>query len=172
MTVNWLSNSNGSWQVFGNNSSVYNGTYHQIMSNASVNGQWWYWKVNVSDGSSYSESGVFSFYTGCESKIKNTGSTDISGYLLMQVHFYNETTESWVVVDDTINETTTRTINASAQLGLDTIFNDLVDTSNLSGFGNGTYRIYAAFWDPDGNVLVCDDETDLVATYEFTVTFE
>ena len=179
MNITWLSNSSGSWQTFGTNNSVGNGTYHQTMSNASVNGQWWYWKVNVSDGTGYTESSVYKFYTGCQSKIVNTGSTNIKGYLLIQVQFYNETSESWVVADDTINETSPRTFlwadpgGSPGQhiLALDTIFNGNVNTSDLSGFGNGTYRIYAAFRDPEGNILECDDETELVATYEFEITF-
>ena len=141
------------------------------MSNASVNGQWWYWKVNVTDGSCYNESSVFKFYTGYQSKIKNTGSTNFSGYLLIQVQFYNETSEGWVVADDTINETFTRTINAGSQFGLDTVFNGNVNTSSLiASFGNGTYRVYACFRDPDGDVLVCDDETLMEDSYEFTLS--
>ena len=174
MTISWLSNSSGSWQVFGTNNSVGNGTYHQTFSNATVNGQWWYWKVNVTDGTNYTVSSVYKFYTGCQSKIKNIGSTYIKGYLLIQVQYYNNSS-TWIVADDTINETTPRSIyiaDGSNQLGLDTIFNGLVNTSNLSSYGNGTYRIYAAFRDPDGNILKCDDETELVATYEFTITFE
>jgi hypothetical protein len=177
MDITWLSNSSGSWQVFGTNNSVTNGTYHQTMSNASVNGQWWYWKVNVTDGTNITESSVFKFYTGYDSKIVNTGSTNIKGYLLMQVQFYNNGT--WVTADDTINDTSPRIVKwadpggtpSQHILGLDTIFNDKVNTCNLTGYGNGTYRIYAAFRDSDGNALVCDDETELIATYEFTVTF-
>ncbi|UCF13479.1 MAG: M28 family peptidase [Thermoplasmatales archaeon] len=106
-----------------------------------------------------------------QSKIKNTGSTDIKGYLLIQVHFNDS--GNWVVADDTINESTPRTINSGEQLALDTIFNGLVYTGEqLVEYGNGTYRVYAAFRDPNGNILVTDDETELVATYEFTVTFE
>ena len=169
MNITWLSNSSGSWQIFGNNNSVTNGTYHQNFSNASVNGQWWYWKVNVSDGTTTIQSSVYKFYTGYESKIKNNGSTNISGYLLIQVQFYTGT--KWVVADDTVNETTPRIINAGDQLGLDTIFNGKVETQNLlAGCGNGTYRVYAAFRDPDGNVLVCDDESLMEDSYEFTVT--
>ena len=175
--ITWLSNSSGSWVAFGTNNSVGNGTYHQTMSNASVNGQWWYWKVNVTDGTTYVESSVYKFYTGCQSKIVNTGSTNIRGYLLIQVQFYNETSESWVVADDTVNDSSPRTVlwedpaGATGQhiLGLDTIFNGLVNTSNLSEFGNGIYRIYAAFIDPNGDVLVCDDETLMEDSYEFTV---
>jgi len=171
MNITWLSNSSGSWQTFGINNSVSNGVCHQTFSNASVNGQWWYWKVNVSDGEEYTVSNVYKFYTGNQSKIDNTGSTDIKGYLLIQVQYYNSSSSTWVVVDDTVNETSPRTINISEQLGLDTVFNGLVNTSNISEFGNGTYRIYAAFRDPNGNILIGDDEAELVATYEFTVTF-
>jgi hypothetical protein len=170
MNISWLSNCSGSWQVFGTNLSVGNGTYHQTFSNASVNGGWWYWKVNVSDGTVYNESNVFSFYTGFESKIENTGSTNISGYLCMQVHFYSG--DEWVSVNDTVNETSPRIINAGEVLGLDTIFNGLVCTNSLGEFGDGTYRVYAAFRDLDGDVLVCDDESLMVATYEFTFTGE
>ncbi len=180
MNISWYSNSSGSWQVFGTNNSVSNGTYHQTFTNASTNAQWWYWKVNVTDGTNYAESSVYKFYTGYQSKINNTGSTSIKGYLLIQVQYYNTSTSTWVVADDTVNETSPRTINwddpfgpgGQGILALDTIFNGLVNTSNLSSFGNGTYRIYAAFRDPDGNVLVTDDETELVATYEFDITFD
>jgi PKD repeat protein len=168
MDITWLSNSSGSWQVFGTNNSVGNGTYYQNMSNASVNGQWWYWKINISDGTDYVESSVYKFYTGVQSKIKNTGSTDIKGYLLIELQYYEN--NSWIFVDDTVNESTPRTINASGQLGLDTIFNGLMNTSMLTYFGNGSYRIYTAFRDPDGDVLVCDDETLLEDSYQFTFT--
>jgi len=144
---------------------------HQAFSNASENGKWWYWKVNVSDGTNYKESNVYSFYTGYQSKIKNTGSTDVKGYLLIQVQYYNTTSENWTVVDDTVNESTPRTINSSDQLGLDTIFNGNVNTTYLiNNFGTGTYRVYAEFRDPDGDVLVCDDQSLMEDSYQFTVT--
>ncbi len=177
MNITWFSNSSGSWQVFGTNNSVTDGTYRQTYSNATENGKWWYWKVNVTDGTNYTVSSVYKFYTGYQSKIDNTGSTSIKGYLLIQIQFYNTTSSTWVVANDTINETTTRTIHWDDPYGdqqpilaLDTIFNGLVNTNDLT-YGNGTYRVYAAFRDPDGNILKCDDETELVATYEFTITF-
>ena len=171
MNITWLSNSSGSWVAFGSNISVGNGTYHQTMSNASVNGMWWYWKVNVTDGTDSVESSVFSFYTGYESKIKNTGSTNISGYLLMQVQFYDTVLEDWFLVIEPVNESSPRTISVGSELGLDTIFNGRVETQVLlAERGNGTYRVYACFRDPDGDVLVCDDETLMSDSYEFTVT--
>ncbi len=53
-------------------------------------------------------------------------------------------------------------------MALDIIFNGLVSTDDLT-HGDGTYRVYAAFRDPDGDVLICDDETVLEAWYEFEV---
>jgi hypothetical protein len=176
MNIKWYSNSSGGWEVFGSNNSVGDGTYHQVFSNASVNGQWWYWNVSVTDSSGHTvDSDVFKFYTGYESKIVNTGSHSFKGYLLMQVQFYNTTTGNWTVADDTINETSPRIINyngtSDAILALDTIFNGNVSSSDLlDSFGDGTYRIYAAFRDPDGDVLVCDDESLLETTYEFSIT--
>ena len=172
MNITWYSNSSGSWQIFGTNISVGNGTYHQTFSNASENGKWWYWYVNVTDVSDNSfNSDIFAFYTGNQSKVKNTGSTDIKGYILVEVEYYNSSLGNWTIVDDTVNETTSRTISSGGQFGLDTIFNGLINTSSLlDSFGNGTYRVYASFRDPDGDVLVCDDESLLESTYEFTIT--
>ncbi len=101
-----------------------------------------------------------------QSKIKNTGETNISGYLLIQVQ-YNDSGD-WIVDNDTINETEPRTINSSDQLALDLIFNGEVSTSDLTN-GDGQYRVYAAFRDPDGEPLICDDESALEAWYEFEV---
>jgi len=112
-----------------------------------------------------------------QSKIKNTGSTNISGYLLIQIHYDNNSggggqqlEPDWILENDTVNETTPRTINSGSQLALDTIFNGLVNTNDLTN-DDGTYRVYAAFRDEDGDILQCDDDTYLVATWEFTVTF-
>ena len=168
MNISWYSNSSGSCEQFGTNLSVGNGTYYQTFCNASVNGVWWYWNVSVDDGDNTNVSDVYKFYTGYESKIKNTGSMDISGYLCMQVHFFNG--NEWELADDTVNETSPRAIKAGEQLGLDTIFNGLVNTNDLYEFGSGTYLIYAAFCNPYGDVLVCDNESLMEATYEFTVS--
>jgi len=134
-----------------------------------VNGQWWYWKVKADDGTLSTWSSVYKFYTGYQSKIENTGETDISGYLLMQVQYYNETLESWIVDNDTINETTSRSINSSCQLGLDTIFNGQVRASDLMN-GPGLYRVHAAFRDPEGNILNTSDQTKLEAWWQFSKT--
>ena len=88
----------------------------------------------------------------------------------MQIEFYNTTNSTWIFEQIVVNETTPRTINISDVLGLDTIFNaQNVSTSSFT-IGDGTYRIYAAFRNPDGDVLVCDDESLLEASYQFTVS--
>ena len=113
------------------------------------------------------------YCTRPQSKIVNTGTTDILGYLLMQVHYYNETSDIWMVADDTVNETTSTRINASTQLGLDTIFNEIVvNTSDFTSFGDGIYRVYAAFRDPDGNILINNDESLMEAWFQFTINFQ
>ncbi len=183
MDITWLSNSSGSWQVFGTNNSVNNGTYHQVFSNASTNAKWWYWKVNVTDGTNYTESDVYKFYTGCQSKVVNTGSYNFKGYLIMNIDYYNDTSEEWELVFEVIDDTSLTTFLWADPFGadgqhifaLDTVFNDLVNTSyvtNYTDYGNGTYRVYVALTDPYGDVLIIDDETELIATHEFTISFE
>jgi len=164
MNITWSSNSSGSWQVFGTNNSVSNGTYHQTFLNATENGKWWYWCVNVTDGRNYTTSSIYKFYTGYESVIKNTGSTNISGYLSIQLQFYCEPTDTWVVAYDAVNEDNPRTINASDQLVLDAIFNGLLNVSNIS-YLNGTYRVYVSLKTPDGQVLISDNDEKIEAAY-------
>jgi len=83
----------------------------------------------------------------------------------MQVQYLDG--EEWKVDHNTVDETLPRTILVGNQLALDTIFNGLVNTNDLT-FGDGLYRVYVAFRDPSGDVLVCDDDSLLEACYEFT----
>jgi len=85
-----------------------------------------------------------------QSKIKNTGSTNFKGYILIQVQYNNSGT--WVLDNDTVNETFPRTINIGDQLALDRIFNGRIKASDLK-HGNGMYRVYTAFRDPTGTIL-------------------
>jgi hypothetical protein len=104
-----------------------------------------------------------------QSKIKNTGTTNIKGYLLIQVQFYNASQGKWFVDKDTINETSPRTINSGNQLALDTIFNGHVRASDLT-HGTGTYRVYTAFRGPEGTVLKTDSGVELKAWWQFSKT--
>jgi hypothetical protein len=104
-----------------------------------------------------------------QSKIKNAGSTNIKGYLLIQVQFYNTSQGKWLLDNDTVNETSPRTINSGSQLALDTIFNGKIRASNLQ-HGAGTYRIYTAFRDPEGNILKTNTGAELKAWWQFNKT--
>ena len=63
MTISWYSNSSGSWQIFGVNSSVVNGTFHQENNNFSINNKTYWWNVSVNDGKQVSISGIYHFTT-------------------------------------------------------------------------------------------------------------
>ena len=63
MTITWYSNSSGSWQVFGINTSCSNGTYHQTNSNFSNYSITYYWNVSVSDGTDTNNSAIYHFTT-------------------------------------------------------------------------------------------------------------
>jgi hypothetical protein len=102
-----------------------------------------------------------------QSKIKNTGSTDIKGYLLIQIQYYNTQIASWVLDQNTIDETSPRTINSGTQLALDRIFNNHVRASDLT-HGTGTYRVYTAFRDLFGNVLKTNDGVEMKAWWQFS----
>jgi hypothetical protein len=106
-----------------------------------------------------------------QSKIKNTGSTNIKGYLLIQIQYFDDTQlpGGWIVENDTINETTPRAINVGQQLALDTIFNGRIRASDLT-YGAGTYRVYAAFRDHAGNILKTNDGNELDAWWQFSKT--
>jgi hypothetical protein len=85
-----------------------------------------------------------------QSKIKNTGSTNFKGYLLIQVQYNNSGT--WVVDNEPVNETSPQTIDVGGQLALDRFFNGRIRASDLT-HGAGMYRVYTAFRDPTGAVL-------------------
>ncbi len=103
-----------------------------------------------------------------QSKIKNTGTTNLSGYLLIQVQFYDPQSKEWILDNDAVNETSPRMIEPGQQLALDQIFNGLVRACDLTN-GEGLYRVYAAFRDPNGNILVDSDQNKIEASWQFTV---
>jgi uncharacterized protein (DUF427 family) len=63
MTITWYSNSSGSWQILGTNSSVGNGTYN--MSNTAFNNYntTYWWRVNVNDEMNMNTQATFDFTT-------------------------------------------------------------------------------------------------------------
>jgi hypothetical protein len=63
MTISWYSNSSGSWQLFGINSSAVNATYHQKNNDFSSNNKTYWWNVSVNDGKEGNISGIYHFTT-------------------------------------------------------------------------------------------------------------
>jgi len=113
MTIIWYSNSSGSWQVFGTNSSVGNGTYYQSNSNFSVPGETYWWNVSVNDGIHTNDSNIFYFKTSYAPTLSNPGPSngttgeyttptcnvtvsDQDGGTVI-VRFYENTTGSWIL---------------------------------------------------------------------------
>ena len=63
MTITWYSNSTGSWEIFGRNSSVANGTYYMTNANFTNYSKTYYWNVSVTDGTATNISDIFWFTT-------------------------------------------------------------------------------------------------------------
>ncbi len=63
MIITWYSNDSGSWQIFGINTSVGNGIYHQTNSNFTSYGKTYWWNVTVNDGFDINTSAIFYFST-------------------------------------------------------------------------------------------------------------
>jgi hypothetical protein len=129
-------------------------------------GSLWPDDLGIDSGANFAIYCSYTESSQADSEINNTGDTNNSGYLLMQIQYNDSGT--WIVEDDTINETTPRTINSSEYLELQDIFNGIVNTSVNLSHGSGVYRVYVALRDPNGNVLINDDSTYMNASYEFT----
>lgn len=82
MIIQWYSNSSGSWQIFGTNNTVVNGTYHQTNANFSEYGKTYWWYVTVNDGKDTTTSNTFYFTVNNKPTISNpiptNGSTNIN----------------------------------------------------------------------------------------------
>jgi len=102
-----------------------------------------------------------------QSKIQSESSCNISGYLLMRLD-YNDS-GSWYTVEEVINETAPRTINASEYLKLDSIWNDHITVDNLTN-GSGMYRIYVAFRNSDWSVMQNEDSSYVEGYCTFNYT--
>ena len=105
-------------------------------------------------------------YTG----IKNFGSTSIKGYLWMIVQ--KKVGDDWQnMMPPVVNDRSTeiiRTIDPEEVLNISQIWEDAggwnTDEEEL-----GTYRIYAALQDPNGNILVSSVYDDIEDTSEFEI---
>ncbi|MBN2101901.1 MAG: DUF2341 domain-containing protein, partial [Candidatus Aenigmarchaeota archaeon] len=102
--------------------------------------------------------------------LQDVGSTNMSGYLLVKIQ--QNSGGGWVdfatIIND-ISDSTTRTINTSIPLNITKLWND-IGGWNTDRYQNGSYRIYASFLDPSGNVLYSDDRGYMTYIHNFTIT--
>ncbi|NOR84864.1 hypothetical protein GQ473_01995, partial [archaeon] len=99
-----------------------------------------------------------------ESKLLNTESTTVQGYLIMQVQQFVSGT--WSVVDTVYNSL--KTIVSNSELTIHDLWNSI--GWNTEKNESGLYRVYAAFRDPFGNVLKNDNNENISSVYEFNIT--
>ena len=99
-----------------------------------------------------------------ESKILNTGSTGIKGYLIMQVQKF--TGGAWQVVDTVYNSLVT--IGANSEYTIHDIWNTI--GWNTAKNESGIYRAYTALTDSFGKILTNDNNENISATYNFSIT--
>jgi hypothetical protein len=125
MTITWYSNSSGSWQAFGTNTSVYNGTYHQNNSNFSLYYTTFWWYVTVSDGFNTNTSETFHFTTEHSTLIDiipaqwDIGSTTIGNYNYSTSGFYfNLTNNGTISLDIQIKASNATNASTGAQWNL------------------------------------------------------
>jgi hypothetical protein len=100
------------------------------------------------------------------SHIANSGSTNITGYLLMQVQYNNSGT--WQVISTRVNDTATgtlRTIENRTFFNLETVWN--ADPWNTDLESEGTYRAYVALVNSSRHVMRDDSGQYMNDTYDF-----
>jgi hypothetical protein len=103
--------------------------------------------------------------------INNTGSTDIFGYLLMQVQTNTSGTWEWISTQVNDSQTgTKRNISSGNNLDISSIWNS--NPWNTTTQNSGYYRADVVLVDLDGNVLVNDTSDAINKNYEFYVDTE
>ena len=99
----------------------------------------------------------------------NTGSTNISGYLLMTVE--QNDSGSWVHIATVINDTNTSTLrNISKGSYLDTAAIWNAKPWNTNSYSSGVYRVYSALVNNEGSVLQGDDGNPIKAYDNFNIS--
>ncbi|UCF12611.1 MAG: DUF2341 domain-containing protein [Thermoplasmatales archaeon] len=143
MNVTWYSNSSGTWQVFGTNSSVVNGTYHQTNTNFSKTGKTYWWYVTVNDGLDINTSAIFHFTTTetAPPQVTTNSSTGVEeNNATLWGYLYDEGGESctgrfeYGTTTSYGTNTTNQTISEGEEFSV-----------GISGLSNGTLYYYRAY---------------------------
>ena len=100
-----------------------------------------------------------------KSKIQNTGTNNIQGYLLMKIRKLVEGLwqDYWIIVND-LQTSKLRTIEGNSYLALDLIWNPY----NIVINEEGNFRVYISLLDSNGNVINVIGGL-LEDSYEFSV---
>lgn len=103
-----------------------------------------------------------------KSMANNTGNTDIKGYLLMKVEYWDSDSGSWQHIETIVNDSSPRKVSFSQPLALDIIWEN-AGAWKTEEVKDGTYRIYVALRNPEGKVLNNQDNSTMESSYNFTV---
>jgi hypothetical protein len=97
--------------------------------------------------------------------VSNTGSTNTSFYLLMQVQ-RNES-GTWNVLQTNVNESFPRTVETGSSLSLSDVWNSV--PWNTDNQPDGTYMVYVGMMDGKQGILTNQDGTFMNYSYQFDV---
>lgn len=173
MTINWYSNSSGSWEIFNITTGAYNGVHHATNSNFSAPSTKYWWRVYVSDGTNYNQSEIFHFTTGdlispTVQTNQTTGTTNVNTTLLGYLESDGGDTCTvrfeWGEYGTLGNETTN-----------DTATGGTVFSYNLSNLIPGILYMYRAYAENSYGSDYGENETFLTkpnVTYNFQVSNE
>ena len=153
----------------GNLSMVYNASteWYEYNRSWTTAGQYYY-EVNTYQNSILGDTEVNYIDIDYQSRIYNKQTDNpITAHVLMKVEYYNITTSSWVLEETIYNAS--QQITTETNLKLDDLFNGSWHTTDNASNGDGTYRVYVAYTDPYGTVLVNSDGSFMNDSYNFTI---
>jgi len=177
MTINWYSNSSGSWIAFGTNNSVSNGTYHQTNYNFSDAGTTYWWYITASDEVHTNTSDIFHFTTLAVSPpvvltnqstgIEETNAT-LNGYLLGNGGLDTTCGFRFGTSSGSYSENYTKGIypsntefsNNNGSLTQGQIYFYQAWASNSQGFANGEEMVFLTKPEPPTNLIVQANNSD------------
>ncbi len=154
----------------------YNSKYVDLEWTPTVPGQRFLFAVaNISgDMNPYNNKAYKDYFSAAPSKIVNTGSSDIKGYLLVKVQVPDQNSEwpTWVdkqtILDDAATGTR-RTIPAKGQFDITKVTPGIKADSYGCTNVFCLQRIYAALTTRDGKVITSEDGTAFEASSEYYV---
>jgi hypothetical protein len=164
MNVTFYTNVTGSWGLIGYNASSANGTYYQTNSSMSSYNTKYYWSVNVSDNTTWTNT-TYNFTTSALPQLSSPnpadGATDVSLYPAcnvtvsdtdggtVDVYFYENTTGGWILqqTNDSVDVTSSANVswgNYTNASSASTKYWWSVNVTDSYGWTNATYSFTTA----------------------------